>query len=81
MLQDIQNMRESGDYISLSVYMYSYLSFLCSNHIIINADKFCYNCILHWSKVVATKHSQPPSSVKCPLCKVCFGSVILLILY
>lgn len=33
------------------------------------SDKFCYNCILHWSKVVATKHSQPPSSVKCPLCK------------
>lgn len=31
--------------------------------------KFCYNCILHWTKVVAAKNSCPPSSVKCPLCK------------
>ncbi|KAA8545095.1 hypothetical protein F0562_019879 [Nyssa sinensis] len=31
--------------------------------------KFCYNCIVHWTKVVASKHSRPPSSVKCPLCK------------
>ncbi|XP_012089085.2 uncharacterized protein LOC105647563 [Jatropha curcas] len=31
--------------------------------------KFCYNCILRWTKVVAGKHSRAPSSVKCPLCK------------
>ncbi|KAK1584688.1 hypothetical protein Q3G72_035257 [Acer saccharum] len=31
--------------------------------------KFCYNCILHWTKVVASKHSSLLSSVKCPLCK------------
>ncbi|PSS19645.1 E3 ubiquitin-protein like [Actinidia chinensis var. chinensis] len=31
--------------------------------------KFCYNCIVHWTKVVAGKCSRPPSSVKCPLCK------------
>ncbi|KAK4273486.1 hypothetical protein QN277_021873 [Acacia crassicarpa] len=31
--------------------------------------KFCFNCISRWSKVVASKHHSPPSSVKCPLCK------------
>lgn len=31
--------------------------------------KFCYNCIVHWTKVVGSKHSCPPSSLKCPLCK------------
>ncbi|CAK9148663.1 unnamed protein product [Ilex paraguariensis] len=31
--------------------------------------KFCYKCIVHWFKVAASKHSCPPSSVKCPLCK------------
>ncbi|KAE9448162.1 hypothetical protein C3L33_19942, partial [Rhododendron williamsianum] len=31
--------------------------------------KFCYNCIMRWAKVVASKHSRQPSSVKCPLCK------------
>ncbi|KAK4595955.1 hypothetical protein RGQ29_014159 [Quercus rubra] len=31
--------------------------------------KFCYNCIVQWTKVVARKHSSPPTSVKCPLCK------------
>ncbi|KAJ9131492.1 hypothetical protein P3X46_035148 [Hevea brasiliensis] len=31
--------------------------------------KFCYSCILNWTKVVAGKHSPAPSSVKCPLCK------------
>ncbi|CAN4108715.1 unnamed protein product [Withania somnifera] len=31
--------------------------------------KFCYGCILRWIKVVTTKHSAAPSSVKCPLCK------------
>ncbi|KAJ9131478.1 hypothetical protein P3X46_035134 [Hevea brasiliensis] len=31
--------------------------------------KFCYSCILHWTKVVAGKHSHAPCSVKCPLCK------------
>nr|AFK40727.1 unknown [Lotus japonicus] len=32
--------------------------------------EFCFNCILRWSKVAAGKHHSPPSSVKCPLCKV-----------
>ncbi|KAK3006125.1 hypothetical protein RJ639_015504 [Escallonia herrerae] len=31
--------------------------------------KFCYNCILHWTKVVSGKHSHHATSVKCPLCK------------
>ncbi|KAI8024185.1 E3 ubiquitin-protein ligase Topor [Camellia lanceoleosa] len=38
--------------------------------------KFCYNCIVHWTKVVANKHSCPPSSVKCPLCKTENFSII-----
>ncbi|XP_034909233.1 uncharacterized protein [Populus alba] len=33
------------------------------------ADKFCYKCILQWTKVVSRKESRRPSSVKCPLCK------------
>ncbi|XP_021282879.1 uncharacterized protein LOC110415528 isoform X2 [Herrania umbratica] len=40
------------------------------------ADKFCYNCIVHWSRVVASKRSRPSSSVKCPLCKTENFSVI-----
>ncbi|KAF9681610.1 hypothetical protein SADUNF_Sadunf05G0019800 [Salix dunnii] len=32
-------------------------------------DKFCYRCILQWTKVVSRKESRRPSSVKCPLCK------------
>ncbi|XP_051145458.1 uncharacterized protein LOC127261248 [Andrographis paniculata] len=31
--------------------------------------KFCYNCIIRWTNVVASKQSCVPSSVKCPLCK------------
>ncbi|XP_059652499.1 uncharacterized protein LOC132299727 isoform X2 [Cornus florida] len=38
--------------------------------------KFCYNCIVRWTKVVASKHSHPPSSVKCPLCKTENFSII-----
>ncbi|XP_021282878.1 uncharacterized protein LOC110415528 isoform X1 [Herrania umbratica] len=38
--------------------------------------KFCYNCIVHWSRVVASKRSRPSSSVKCPLCKTENFSVI-----
>ncbi|KAJ4825795.1 hypothetical protein Tsubulata_045460 [Turnera subulata] len=30
--------------------------------------KFCYKCIVQWTKVVAKKHF-PSTSVKCPLCK------------
>jgi hypothetical protein len=33
--------------------------------------QFCFNCILRWTKVVSAKNHTPPSSVKCPLCKVC----------
>ncbi|KAF3454448.1 hypothetical protein FNV43_RR04895 [Rhamnella rubrinervis] len=38
--------------------------------------KFCYNCIIHWTKVVTSKHSYKLSSVKCPLCKAENFSVI-----
>lgn len=38
--------------------------------------KFCYNCIVHWTKVVASKHSSLLSSVKCPLCKTENVSII-----
>ncbi|GLT94970.1 hypothetical protein SLE2022_126790 [Rubroshorea leprosula] len=38
--------------------------------------KFCCNCIVQWTKVVAGKHSSPPSSVKCPLCKTENFSII-----
>ncbi|XP_048325169.1 uncharacterized protein LOC107411990 [Ziziphus jujuba] len=38
--------------------------------------KFCYNCIVHWTKVVTSKHSYKLSSVKCPLCKMENFSVI-----
>ncbi|TKY52204.1 E3 ubiquitin-protein ligase Topors [Spatholobus suberectus] len=38
--------------------------------------KFCFNCILRWTKVVAGKHPCPPSSVKCPLCKTENFSII-----
>ncbi|XP_022747572.1 uncharacterized protein LOC111297199 [Durio zibethinus] len=38
--------------------------------------KFCYNCILHWSRVVASKRSRPSASVKCPLCKTENFSII-----
>ncbi|KAK2989414.1 hypothetical protein RJ640_017669 [Escallonia rubra] len=40
------------------------------------ADKFCYNCILHWTKVVSGKHSHHATSVKCPLCKIESSSII-----
>ncbi|XP_022870340.1 uncharacterized protein LOC111389599 isoform X2 [Olea europaea var. sylvestris] len=32
-------------------------------------DKFCFNCIVRWTNIIASKHSCGPSSVKCPLCK------------
>nr|XP_025619077.1 uncharacterized protein LOC112710860 isoform X2 [Arachis hypogaea] len=38
--------------------------------------KFCFNCILRWTKVVASKHRSQPSSVKCPLCKTENFSII-----
>nr|AGV54831.1 hypothetical protein [Phaseolus vulgaris] len=31
--------------------------------------KFCFNCILRWTKVAAGNPRSLPSSVKCPLCK------------
>ncbi|KAG2695501.1 hypothetical protein I3760_07G015800 [Carya illinoinensis] len=34
--------------------------------------KFCYICILQWTKIVAGKLSSPLPSIKCPLCKVQF---------
>ncbi|KAH1037599.1 hypothetical protein GYH30_056781 [Glycine max] len=41
--------------------------------------KFCFNCILRWTKVVASKHRSPPSSVKCPLCKTENFSIIYVV--
>ncbi|XVE89705.1 hypothetical protein DITRI_Ditri20bG0017300 [Diplodiscus trichospermus] len=38
--------------------------------------KFCYNCIVHWSRVVSSKRSGPTASVKCPLCKTENFSII-----
>ncbi|CAN4111164.1 unnamed protein product [Withania somnifera] len=38
--------------------------------------KFCKSCILRWIKVVMSKHSGAPSSVKCPLCKTENFSII-----
>lgn len=38
--------------------------------------KFCRNCILRWSEVVAGRQAKPPSSVKCPLCKTENTSII-----
>ncbi|KAL7239434.1 hypothetical protein ACSBR2_005355 [Camellia fascicularis] len=38
--------------------------------------KFRYNCIVHWTKVVAYKLSRAPSSVKCPLCRTENFSII-----
>ncbi|XP_049351594.1 uncharacterized protein LOC125816041 [Solanum verrucosum] len=38
--------------------------------------KFCYSCILRWIKVVSSKHSRAPASVKCPLCKTENFSII-----
>ncbi|KAL6893845.1 hypothetical protein ACP4OV_007943 [Aristida adscensionis] len=30
---------------------------------------FCYKCICQWINIVASKHAEPLSSVRCPLCK------------
>ncbi|KAK9919776.1 hypothetical protein M0R45_028354 [Rubus argutus] len=38
--------------------------------------KFCYKCILQWTKVVASKQSCPSPSVKCPMCKTENFSII-----
>ncbi|XP_074312303.1 uncharacterized protein LOC141647851 isoform X1 [Silene latifolia] len=40
--------------------------------------KFCYDCILRWTKIVSSKSSssQQPSSIKCPLCKTENFSII-----
>ncbi|KAL5566109.1 hypothetical protein UlMin_029273 [Ulmus minor] len=38
--------------------------------------KFCYSCIIQWTKVVAGKNSSKLSSLKCPLCKVENFSII-----
>ncbi|GER55403.1 RING/U-box superfamily protein [Striga asiatica] len=31
--------------------------------------KFCYNCIIRWTDVVASKRSRASSTLACPLCK------------
>ncbi|XP_002280880.3 uncharacterized protein LOC100254480 [Vitis vinifera] len=31
--------------------------------------KFCYDCIVRWTKVVASKHCRLSSTIKCPFCK------------
>lgn len=37
---------------------------------------FCYPCIVRWFSVVSKKHSQPQSTIKCPLCKAESSSII-----
>ncbi|CAN6303074.1 unnamed protein product [Urochloa humidicola] len=37
---------------------------------------FCYKCICQWVRVVASKHEEPLSSVRCPVCKTKNLSVI-----
>ncbi|AQK62172.1 uncharacterized protein LOC100284939 [Zea mays] len=37
---------------------------------------FCYRCICQWVRIVASKHAEPLSSVRCPLCKTENLSVI-----
>ncbi|XP_051177550.1 uncharacterized protein [Lolium perenne] len=37
---------------------------------------FCFKCITQWVKIVASKHEEPLSSVKCPLCKTENVSII-----
>ncbi|CAN1124309.1 E3 ubiquitin-protein ligase Topors [Linum perenne] len=44
-------------------------SFIQESYLDTCFHKFCFKCILQWSKVVAGKHSGVQSSVKCPLCK------------
>ncbi|KAG5522125.1 hypothetical protein RHGRI_034350 [Rhododendron griersonianum] len=40
-------------------------------------DNFCYNCIVRWAEVAASKNSrQPSSSLKCPLCRTEIFSII-----
>ncbi|KAK9137211.1 hypothetical protein Sjap_007805 [Stephania japonica] len=38
--------------------------------------KFCYSCIVSWSKFVANQHSERQLSLKCPLCKTDNFSVV-----
>ncbi|KAF8018123.1 hypothetical protein BT93_H3119 [Corymbia citriodora subsp. variegata] len=38
--------------------------------------KFCYKCIVQWTKVVASRHSEAPSSLFCPFCKTENFSII-----
>ncbi|PIN14946.1 hypothetical protein CDL12_12421 [Handroanthus impetiginosus] len=38
--------------------------------------KFCFNCIVRWTSIVASKRSCAPSSFKCPLCKTENFSII-----
>ncbi|KAI3747402.1 hypothetical protein L6452_09858 [Arctium lappa] len=38
--------------------------------------KFCYSCILQWTKIVGSKHCSRQSFVKCPLCKRKSSSII-----
>ncbi|CAL1393548.1 unnamed protein product [Linum trigynum] len=51
-------------------------SFIQESYLDTCFHKFCFKCILQWSKVVAGKHSGVQSSVKCPLCKTDNASVI-----
>ncbi|XP_010551195.1 PREDICTED: uncharacterized protein LOC104821879, partial [Tarenaya hassleriana] len=50
--------------------------FVNASYLDICFHKFCYRCITQWVKVVKGKLSQPPSSVKCPLCKTENFSII-----
>ncbi|XP_058082302.1 uncharacterized protein LOC131230409 isoform X2 [Magnolia sinica] len=41
-----------------------------------HVDKFCYDCIAHWSQWVASQSRNSNSSLQCPLCKVENFSII-----
>ncbi|KVI08511.1 hypothetical protein Ccrd_013130, partial [Cynara cardunculus var. scolymus] len=49
---------------------------ICSTDVLLFRYKFCYSCILQWTKVVGSKHCPCQSFVKCPLCKRKSSSII-----
>lgn len=49
---------------------------LLESYLNICFHKFCYNCILQWTKVVAGKNSHKLASIKCPFCKTENFSII-----
>ncbi|MBA0801565.1 hypothetical protein Gohar_011923 [Gossypium harknessii] len=54
----------------------SYLDACFRRFLCVCVYKFCYNCIVQWSRVVASKSSGQSASIKCPLCKTDNFSII-----